>query len=100
VDWFDASLYPDEQEPRRPSGLGERIDYVARVCGAWDFGLLPERETVDELSGAEWREAVDACNMLTSCSYHLLRRIHGLPEAPFLGSIPACIRDDPSLEHV
>lgn len=100
MDWFDASLYPDEENPRRPSTQGERIDYVARVCAAWDFGILPDMETVDELARPAWRQAVDDCRMLTACSYHLLRRMHGLPQVPYLGPIPAYVRDDPSLQHV
>jgi hypothetical protein len=99
-DWFDASLYPDIEQPRPPASLGERIDFVARLCGAWDFGLLPEADAVRELRRPAWRQATEACRMLTSPAYHLLREWHGLPPLPFLGSVPAYIRDDPNLERI
>lgn len=99
-DWFDASLYPDVQDPRPPVTRGERIDFLARLCGAWDFGILPALETIREVRRPEWREAAEACRMLTSPSYNLLRLWHGLPRAPYLGSVPAYIRDDPNLEYV
>ena len=100
MDWFDASLYPDVERPGLPATQAERVDYVARVCSAWDFGLLPEAQTVAELARPAWREAVDACNLLTSVSYHVLRSLHALPETEFLGTIPAYVRDDPNLTHV
>ena len=98
--WIDASLYPDADPPRTLDSLAERVDFLARLCAAWDFGLLPEPEAVAEIRKPEWREAVDACRLLTSPSYHLLRRWHGLPSLPYLGQELAYIRDDPSLEHV
>jgi hypothetical protein len=100
VDWFDDSLYPEVECPHRPSTHGERIDFVARVCAAWDFGILPDMQTVDELAKPEWRDAVDACRLLTACSYHLLRRMHGLTEVPYLGPIPAYVKEDPNLNEV
>ena len=78
----------------------DRIDLIARLCAAWDFGILPDWETIEEIRRDHWREAVEACRLLTSPTYHLLRHWHGLPRLPFLGSIPAYIRDDPSLESV
>jgi len=98
--WLDGSLYPDREPPAQIESLAERIDFIARLCGAWDFGILPESETLREVRGAPWREAVDACNLLTSPTYHLLREWHRLPPKPFLGSIPAYIREDPNLAYV
>lgn len=52
---MDSSLYPDMDSP--PLELKtdeERADYVARVCAAWDFGVLPERETFEMLRG--WKD--------------------------------------------
>ena len=101
MDWLDGSLYPDlDEPPTELPTLGDKIDFIARLCGAWDFGILPEMETIHEVRRAEWREAIDQCNMLTSVSYHLLREWHSLPEKPFLGSIPAYILEDPNLAFV
>ncbi|PIW20477.1 MAG: hypothetical protein COW33_02110, partial [Anaerolineae bacterium CG17_big_fil_post_rev_8_21_14_2_50_57_27] len=96
--WLDAALYPDVEPPEELSALADQIDFIARLCSAWDFGLLPEWETVVEVRRPAWRAAVDTCRLLTSHSYHLLRRWHGLPPLPYLGSVPAYIREDPNLE--
>lgn len=98
--WIDGTLYPDTEIPEDLSSLAERVDFLARLCSAWDFGLLPGRETVAEIRRPEWREAVEATQLLTSPVYHLVRSWHGLPALPYLGQQLAYIRDDPSLEHV
>lgn len=98
--WLDTSLYPDVAPPTALTTLAERVDFIARLCGAWDFGILPRQETVDEVRKPEWREAVDACRLLTSPVYHLLREWHGLPRLPYLGQQLAYIRDDPYLNRV
>jgi hypothetical protein len=59
--------------------------------------LIVTEALVREVQRSEWREAIDICQMLTSPTYHLLRVWHGLPEAPFLGTIPAEILEDESL---
>jgi hypothetical protein len=98
--WIDGTLYPDREPPERLDTLADRVDFLVRLCGAWDFGILPDEETVTEIRQETWREPVDACRLLTSPVYHLLRRWHGLPSLPYLGQQLAYIRDDPSLEHV
>ena len=98
--WIDGALYPDTEVPEELRSLGDRVDFLARLCSAWDFGLLPEWETVEEIRREEWREAVDATRLLTSCAYHLLRSWHGLPVLPYLGQQLAYIRDDPNLAFV
>jgi len=98
--WIDGALYPDTEVPASLSSLAERVDFLARLCGAWDFGLLPERETIAEIRRADWREAVDATRLLTSPTYHLVRSWHDLPSLPYLGQQLAYIRDDPSLAFV
>jgi hypothetical protein len=98
--WIDRTLYPDREPPEQLHTLAERVDFLVRLCGAWDFGVLPDEETVLEVRRAKWREAVDDCRLLTSPTYHLLRRWHGLPQLPYLGQDLAYIRDDPSLQHV
>lgn len=97
---IDGSLYPDELPPEKLESLEDRFDFIARLCSAWDFGFLPDPETVAELRQAEWREAIDACRLLTSPTYHLLRDWHHLPSLPFLGSLPAYILEDPNLDYV
>ncbi len=98
--WFDESLYPEEPGVSSPRTIEEQVDFVARVCGAWDFGILPGRETIEEIRTPHWRAAVDECRLLTSVSYHLLREWHGLPPAVFLGSIPAFVSRDAELSKV
>ena len=39
---IDGSLYPDQEPPRELRALGDRIDYLHRLCAAWDFGILPD----------------------------------------------------------
>ncbi len=97
---IDGSLYPDEPSPDSLEDARARIDFLARLCGSWDFGVLPEADVLREIRGAAWRSAVDQCRLLTSPSYHLLRGWHALPPLPFLGSIPAYILEDPSLDAV
>lgn len=97
---IDGTLYPDTDPPAALHGLAERVDFIARLCAAWDFGLLPDPEVVAQVRQPEWREAVDACRLLTSPVYHLLRRWHGLEALPYLGQQLAYIRDDPNLMYV
>jgi hypothetical protein len=98
--WIDGALYPDTEVPEEIRSLADRIDFVARLCSAWDFGLLPDREKIEEIRCPSWREAVDAARLLTSPAYHLVRTWHGLSVLPYLGQQSAMIRDDPSLSHV
>ncbi len=98
--WIDGTLYPDTEVPEDLGSLAERVDFLARLCAAWDFGVLPERETVAEIRQPEWLEAIEATRLLTSPAYHLVRSWHGLPALPYLGQQLAYIRDDPSLQHV
>jgi len=97
---IDGSLYPDEPTPEALVTLADRVDFLSRLCAAWDFGILPDSETIEEIRRPEWRDAVDATQLLTSISWHLLRRWHQLPEVPWLGQRVAAIADDPSLEYV
>ncbi len=99
-DWLDTALYPDSDPPERLDTLAARVDFVARLCAAWDFGRLPSPETVAEVRRVEWREAVDACRLLTSPVYHLLRKWHNLPPAPYLGARLPHICEDPNLAYV
>jgi hypothetical protein len=98
--WIDGTLYPDTDTPTELGTLAEKVDFLARLCGAWDFGILPSAETVAEIRRTEWREAVDACRFLTSPTYHLVRKWHDLPNLPYLGQELAYIRDDPNLAYI
>jgi hypothetical protein len=98
--WIDGALYPDVAPPSEVATLSDRVDFLARLCAAWDFGLLPGRHTITEIRRPAWRDAVDDCQLLTSPTYHLVRKWHGLSELPYLGQRLAYIADDPSLEHV
>jgi hypothetical protein len=98
--WIDGTLYPDTEIPDDLRSLADRVDFLARLCAAWDFGLLPEWETVEEIRRPDWREAVDATRLLTSPAYHLVRKWHSLPSLPYLGQQLAYIRDDPNLEFI
>jgi|SRR6185436_1010734 len=98
--WIDGSLYPDTEIPEDLPALADRVDFLVRLCGAWDFGILPEWETVEEIRRPEWQEAVDATRLLTSPVYHLLRSWHGLPALPYLGQRLAYIAEDPELQHI
>jgi hypothetical protein len=95
--WLDGVLYPDEDTPSSLDSLADQVDFLARLCSAWDFGLLPDAVTVAEIRRESWRPAVDACRLLTSPAYHLLRRWHGLSALPYLGQLVPLIRDDPCL---
>ena len=99
-EWIDGALYPDTDVPDSLDSLGNRVDFLARLCGAWDYGILAYEETVEEIKRRDWREAVDACQMLTSAAYHILRDWHDLPAVPYLGRAYDYIRDDPFLDRI
>ncbi|GAB4504876.1 MAG: hypothetical protein Fur0043_18710 [Anaerolineales bacterium] len=100
LSWLDGALYPDTDIPETLDTLGERVDFLARLCAAWDFGILPRQATVTEIRKPGWTPAVDACRLLTSPAYHLLRRWHRLPPLPYLGQQIAAILEDPCLARV
>ena len=98
--WIDGALYPNTATPTTITYLPERVDFLARLCAAWGFGVLPMIETTNEIRRPTWREAVDQCRLLTSPAYHLVRSWHDLPALPYLGQELAYIRDDPNLAYV
>lgn len=98
--WLDGALYPDVDVPDALETLPERVDFLARLCAAWDYGLLPGTDTIAEIRREDWAPAVEACRILTSPAYHLLRRWHGLSPLAYLGKQIASIRDDPCLIQV
>lgn len=98
--WIDGSLYPEQDVPDAIVSLPDRIDFIARVCGAWDFGILPMPATLKEILKPEWQKAVDETQLLTSCAYHLLRKLHSLEPAPYLGPEFPEILNDPCLKMI
>lgn len=101
MNWeIDGTLYPDIESPSQPLTLSEQIDFLSRLCSAWDFGLLPDWGVVEEVRNSRWRQAVDTCRLLTAHSYHLLRKWHNLPTLPYLGSPPDYVKNDPNLHFV
>jgi hypothetical protein len=98
--WLDGALYPDREPPDELIDLDDQIDFLARLCAAWDFGILPEPATIEEIRRPAWRMAVDECRLLTSPTYHLLRMWHDLPALPYLGQTLAYIQDDPNLAYI
>ena len=99
-EWIDGALYPDTDVPESLELLPDKVDFLARLCGAWDFGILPYEETIEEIKRPEWREAVNACQMLTSIAYQILRDWHQLPPVPYIGREFDYINEDPFLEHI
>ena len=100
ISWLDGSLYPDVDIPESLNTIADRVDFLVRLCAAWDFGVLPNANTIAEIRREDWLPAVQACRLLTSPAYHLLRRWHRLPALPYLGQQIAFIRDDPCLDQV
>lgn len=98
--WLDTALYPDREPPEKLETLSDQVDFIARLCASWDFGRLPHPETIEEVRRPAWREAVGACRLLTSPTYHLLREWHGLERLPYLGARLAYIEEDPCLECI
>ena len=97
---IDHVLYPDAPVPESLPMLADRVDYLVRLCAAWDFGRLPDPDAVEAIRDPDWMEAVGATRLLTSPAYHLLRRWHRLLPLPYLGMRIPQIADDPSLRYV
>jgi hypothetical protein len=88
--WIDSALYRDTEPPEMLETLADPVDFLSRLCGAWDFGVLPYPGTVAEIRRPQWREAVDACRFLTSPAYYLLAN---LPQAPNLREVDQAFSD-------
>ncbi|MFQ5708669.1 MAG: hypothetical protein ACE5HO_14535 [bacterium] len=99
-DWIDGSYYPEQPVPDNITGLPEKVDFLIRLCAAWDFGLPPASNTFEEILRDDWKIAVDEAQLLTSCAYHLLRELHHLEPLPYLGTPFPDILNDPYLEYV
>jgi hypothetical protein len=54
-----------------------RADFVHRICGAWDYGVVPTRETFEMLSG--WREVFERFPIRDSPAFHAFCERFGWP---------------------
>jgi hypothetical protein len=78
---LDGSVYPDrEGVPDTLDSDEDKADYVARVCGAWDFGLVPTPTTFALF--AEWRAVFDRFPLIHSPAYAAFRMTYGWPAVP------------------
>jgi len=98
--WKEGALYPERELPQNLDNLADRIDFLVRLCSAWDFGQLPYPETIDQILNKDWKMAVEETQLLTSCAYHLLRELHNLKPLPYIGPKFPKILNDPFLECV
>ncbi len=80
--WLDTALYPDEEPPADMDSLPARVDFLARLCAAWDFGILPDPETVAEIRQPHWRGGGGGCRPLTPPAPHPLPPRPGRPPPP------------------
>ena len=73
---LDHTVYPDLAEPPMDlPTLGDRADYVHRICGAFDFGVFPEETDWQTFSG--WKDVFDRFPIADSPGYHTFRHWYG-----------------------
>ena len=71
---LDQSVYPDcDCPPDTLETPGDRADYLHRICGLWDYGIVPEPGTFELLRG--WKDVFDAFPVPHSAAYHAFRSI-------------------------
>lgn len=73
---IDHSVFPDvEVLPTQLATVEDQADYVSRICGAWDFGVVPTEDTLWLFAG--WRTVFGHFLMLRSPAYAALRSWFG-----------------------
>jgi hypothetical protein len=77
---IDHSLYPDTDAPESLEREADAADYMRRVCGAYDFGIVPDENVLATLK--VMRAVFDRYPMPGSPAYHALRRLFGWPAVP------------------
>src|SRR3989442_11548851 len=77
ADAIDHSLSPDTAAPDDLRDELVAADYVQRVCGAYDFGIVPSAAVLDTLRGL--RAVFDHFPLPALPAYHALRRLFGWP---------------------
>ena len=83
---FDSSVYPDIDPPTTLETVEQKADYLHRICAAFDFGVVPQAQTLAQL--ASWKDIFDRFPLTGSPGYHALRCLFGLPpvtHTPWLG---------------
>src|SRR5437773_12256296 len=91
---LDESLYPDIEPPRDLVTQEDKADYLQRICAAFDFGIVPERGTIELLR--EWREVFDRFPLKASPAYRAFRAFFGwepVEQLPYLGT-PSYVKFD------
>ena len=78
--YIDASVYPDRTPPEDFMTPEHQDDYLHRIVGAFDQGMVPEKATLCLL--AEWKEVFDRVQLLHSPAYHALRSFFRWPALP------------------
>jgi hypothetical protein len=79
--YIDHSVYPDVESP--PDVLdtdADKADYLDRVCAAWDFGVFPERETINLFRG--WKDIFDRYPRQESSAYRRFRQLYDWDLSP------------------
>ena len=82
-DAIDHSLYPDTAAPDDLRDESVAADYVQRVCGAYDFGIVPSAAVLSTMRGL--RAVFDRFPLPASPAYHALRRLF---DWPAVASVP------------
>jgi len=78
---LDGSVYPDlDEAPDTLDSDEDKADYVARVCRAWDFGIIPTPATFTLFAG--WRAVFDRFPLRHSPAYGTFRLTSGWPVFP------------------
>ncbi len=73
---LDHSVYPDLAEPPLElHTMADRADYMHRICGAFDFGVFPERDDWKLFAG--WKDVFDWIPLRDSPAYHTFRSRFG-----------------------
>jgi hypothetical protein len=80
---IDYSVYPDLDTQPSLDTDEDKADYIQRICAAWDYGIMPDANTVELFS--RWRDIFDRFPLETSASYAAFRAAFGWP--PLRGSI-------------
>lgn len=83
---LDGSVYPDQEPPEEFITEAQKADYLHRVIGAFDHGVVPDGPTLTLLSS--WKEIFDRYPMNSSPAYAALRNVFGWEETerhPWLG---------------
>lgn len=79
--YIDHTVYPDVMPPVALDTDDQKADYVERLCAAWDFDIVPDRETFALLRG--WKPIFDRYRLPHSPAYHVFRRRFGWEDVPF-----------------